>query len=113
MQTPYRNHWFQMHYDETIELMENPDDLYTDNINSYIDPVQSTALLYEENQDCQEEKQMGHKNKQEAYEQGAKDVYYGRPSDVKNCLTAEQMDAYWNGYAAEPYGRKDYGYDED
>lgn len=53
------------------------------------------------------------KTKQEAYEQGAKDVYYNRPSDVKNCLTAEQMDAYWNGYAAEPYGRKDYGYEED
>lgn len=76
-------------------------------------PVQSTALLYEEYLTCQEEKQMGHKTKQDAYEQGAKDVYYGRPSDVKDCLTAEQMDAYWNGYAAEPYGRKDNGYDEE
>ena len=56
MQAPYRNHWFQMHYDETIELMENPDDLYSDNIYTYIDPAQSTALLYEENQDCQDEK---------------------------------------------------------
>ena len=52
------------------------------------------------------------KNK-DAYEKGAKDVYYGRPSDVKDCLTAEQMDAYWNGYAAEPSGRKDNGYDEE
>ena len=56
MEAPYRNHWFQMHYDETIELMEDVDDLYQDNIYSYIDPAQSTALLYEEIQDCQDEK---------------------------------------------------------
>ena len=56
MEAPYRNHWFQMHYDETIELMEDVDDLYQDNINSYIDPAQSTALLYEEYLTCQEEK---------------------------------------------------------
>ena len=56
---------------------------------------------------------MGHKTKQDAYEQGAKDVYYGRPSNVKDCLTAEQMDAYWNGYNDEPFGRKDNGYDEE
>ena len=56
MQAPYRNHWFQMGYDKIIDDMENVDDLYEDNIYSHIDPVQSTALLYEEKQDCQGEK---------------------------------------------------------
>lgn len=56
MQAPYRNHWFQMGYDMIIDDMENVDDLYQDNMNSYIDPAQNAALLYEEKQDCQDEK---------------------------------------------------------
>jgi hypothetical protein len=48
-----------------------------------------------------------------AYEHGAKDVYYGRVSNMKQFLTKEQKAAYWNGYNDEPYGRKDYGYDEE
>jgi hypothetical protein len=53
------------------------------------------------------------KTEREAYDLGGKDVYYGRSSNTKYCLTKEQKAAYWNGYAAEPYGRKDYGYDEE
>lgn len=50
---------------------------------------------------------------EDPYEKGAKDVYYGRSSDMKQFLTKEQKAAYWNGYNDEPYGRKDYGYAEE
>ena len=53
------------------------------------------------------------KTKQDAYEKGAKDVYYGKVSNMKQFLTGEERSAYWNGYNDEPYGRKDNGYDED
>ena len=51
------------------------------------------------------------------YEKGATDAYYGRTGDLSSWkeqgLTKEQKAAYWNGYNDEPYGRKDYGYDEE
>lgn len=52
------------------------------------------------------------------YEKGATDAYYGRSGNLSAWkeqfpLTKEQKAAYWNGYNDEPYGRKDYGYDEE
>lgn len=51
------------------------------------------------------------------YDKGAIDAYYGRSGDLSSwkeqSLTAEQKDAYLNGYNDEPYGRKDNGYDEE
>ena len=47
------------------------------------------------------------------YEAGANDVYYGYRRKTIEGLTKEQKAAYWNGYNDEPYGRKDYGYDEE
>jgi len=47
------------------------------------------------------------------YEQGATTAYYGRHMMYPKGLTKEQEAAYWNGYNDEPYGRKDYGYEED
>ena len=51
------------------------------------------------------------------YDKGATDAYYGRTGDLSSwkeqVLTKEQKAAYWNGYNDEPYGRKDYGYEED
>ena len=51
------------------------------------------------------------------YDKGATDAYYGRTGDLSSwkeqVLTKEQKAAYWNGYNDEPYGRKDYGYDEE
>jgi len=46
-------------------------------------------------------------------EQGATTAYYGRHMMYPKGLTKEQEAAYWNGYNDEPYGRKDYGYEED
>ena len=47
------------------------------------------------------------------YDQGATTTYYGRRAMYPKGLTKEQEAAYWNGYNDEPYGRKDYGYEED
>ena len=56
MQLPYRNHWFQMNYDKIIDEYEHEPDIFNYDIEYDISHVQSTSLLYEEYQTCQEEK---------------------------------------------------------
>ena len=58
MQLIYETYWYKNNYGEVIEEYEHYHDVYgtdQDTISTMY-PVQSTALLYEENQDCQEEK---------------------------------------------------------
>jgi hypothetical protein len=52
-------------------------------------------------------------NKIDWYNRGAADVYYSKTAMYPKTLTKEQKAAYWKGYNDEPYGRKDYGYDEE
>ena len=39
----------------TIETMEDPDDLYYDDMDSIVRGLEGTTLLYRENNNCQEE----------------------------------------------------------
>jgi len=49
---------------------------------------------------------------QEAYEVGAMDAYYGRPARLRYGYGQFEKEAYLNGYETQPYGEKDYGYDD-
>ena len=58
MQLIYETYWYKNNYGEVIEEYEHYHDVYgtdQDTISTMY-PVQSTALLYEENQDCQDGK---------------------------------------------------------
>jgi len=45
------------------------------------------------------------------YDQGAVDSYYGRPSSPNEKYSVSERDQYWLGYAQQPYGTKDNGYE--
>ena len=45
------------------------------------------------------------------YERGAKDAYYGR-KQTPNTSDVYLMESYLEGYDEQPYGEKDYGYEE-
>jgi hypothetical protein len=49
---------------------------------------------------------------QEAYEVGAMDAYYGRQPRLRYGYGQFEKEAYLNGYETQPYGEKDYGYDD-
>ena len=49
---------------------------------------------------------------QEAHEVGAMDAYYGRPPRLRYGYGQFEKEAYLNGYETQPYGEKDYGYDD-
>jgi len=49
---------------------------------------------------------------EDAFEKGAIDAYYGKGVSLYPSYKAEHREAYFNGYETEPYGRKEYGYDD-